>query len=256
MTLEGVDLSKYNTTTNTWPDFFILRACYGNKPDLSFAKHYANVRRMHKPVAAYLYIVDPALGHGTIAQQVATFLDVAGQADGFAIDWEGTDHPTKAQTVDAVKRIKATGRSVGFYASESVFFNAGQDWNWIAHYGTTNWPNGAHIWQYQGSPLDRDRFRGTIEQLTELWASFHVTIRPAGTTFVRYFVKGVGVNRQIYGRQKRVTEHGFQLPCSAPILVWENGPHGAKLSKRSLVQVRKPGASYDGWWVDTKWSTP
>jgi hypothetical protein len=166
--LEGVDLSYSNATTNTFAKFYIVKATQGTAKDPRWDQHSANVRKMGKPLAAYHFLVKGV----PIIDQMTAFLAVASGADGFALDWEA-DPPSKAATRDAVRLVQAAGKKCGFYASDAVFFNAGQDWDWIAHYGTNKWPTfagkRADIWQYQGHPLDRDRYDGTTAELLHLW---------------------------------------------------------------------------------------
>ena len=178
--LEGVDLSDSNKRTNRWPDFIIAKANEGTAKDSKWDQHSRNARRWGKPLGAYAFLRHPNAGAGTIQQQMTVFLSIAGDADLFGLDWEGKHRPTKAQTREAIDRVQQSGRKVALYASDSVYFDAGQDWTWIAHYDTTVWPtfNGrrADIWQYQGKPLDRDRFRGDIADLLALGG----TIPPIG----------------------------------------------------------------------------
>lgn len=80
-------------------------------------------------------------------------------------------------------------------------------------------------------------------------ADYQVTIRPlAGQTtrdYTRYFV----TSGRITGHENRRTK-GFQAPCSAPAnLLTQSGN-----ARVSLVQIRKAGSPYDGWWVSSRWS--
>jgi hypothetical protein len=171
--LEGIDVSYSNVRVNTWADFVIIRACYGSSKDIRFDEHYKAARKLGVPVGAYSFLVKPSRTGSTIPSQVSALLNIAGHADGLAFDWEGANPPTKESVRQAIQLTQDAGYRVGFYASDSVYFDAGQDWTWIAHYGTNTWPthNGqpADIWQYQGAPLDRDRYKGSKTDLLRLW---------------------------------------------------------------------------------------
>jgi hypothetical protein len=87
-----------------------------------------------------------------------------------AVDNEGSHALTKAQATFLIAKVKALDpRPVGLYMSASVFFNAGQDFDWIADYRTGvphTKPGTFH--QYRGSPLDLDRYNGTLAELKAL----------------------------------------------------------------------------------------
>jgi hypothetical protein len=65
--------------------------------------------------------------------------------------------------------VTAAGQAPGLYASVSGYPGSlGQAWRWIAN--RTGRPPAIpwDLWQYQGNPLDRDRFDGTADELVAL----------------------------------------------------------------------------------------
>lgn len=164
---QGIDISVHqaNTPALAGRDFVICRASYGDYPDTRYAEHAANVRQAGLPLGAYLFLrnQDPA-------DQVRTFLRVSAGADFWAVDYEkdrGHPHVTEAQTREVIRRIQATGRKVGLYATQYTMFRAGQDWDWVADWRDDMPPGDWTIWQYRGSPLDLDVFRGTPQDMRE-----------------------------------------------------------------------------------------
>lgn len=176
MTIEGYDVSRWQTAT---PDltnvgFAIVRACYGSSPDSRYAMHAANIRAAGKVLGAYLFARPSATGD-TIEGQVEAFLATAADADLIAIDRERDGDAgtiTATDTRRMISLIRATGRRVGLYASESSFRDLGQDWSWVAHWGVEPvipWD----VWQWDGGGtdgLDNDRFHGSLGALMALGA--------------------------------------------------------------------------------------
>jgi hypothetical protein len=165
--IEGIDISRWQTTTPdlTGRAFVFARATYGTSPDGRYAMHAANVRAAGRVLGAY------AFGRNlSAADQVAAFLATAPDADLYALDLEKDgDHPrmTSAQARDFIAAVQATGRRIGLYMSESAFVDLGQDWDWVANWSrepARHWD----FWQYRGSPLDLDRFDGTLADLRAL----------------------------------------------------------------------------------------
>lgn len=163
----GIDISVHqaNTPALAGLDFVIVRAAYGDYPDTRYAEHARNVRAKGLALGAYLF-----LRNQPPADQVATFLRVAGGADFWAVDYEkdrGHPHVTPAQTREVIRRIQSTGRKVGLYATQYTMFDAGQDWEWVADWRDEEPPKGWTFWQYRGSPLDLNLFRGSPDELRE-----------------------------------------------------------------------------------------
>lgn len=164
---EGIDISAHqlHTPALAGKSFVIARASYGDYPDERFDNHAREVRSQGLILGAYLF-----LRNQSPADQVATFLRVGGSADLFAVDFEkdrGHPHVTEAQTREVIRRIQSTGRRVGLYATSYTMFPAGQDWEWVADWRGDPPPGDWKIWQYRGSPLDLDRFRGTADDMRE-----------------------------------------------------------------------------------------
>lgn len=169
--LEGIDISTYQSVTPSLAglSFVFARASYGTSPDLRYAQHAADVRAAGLVLGAYHYwqLADPA-------SQVATFLAAARDADLLAIDLEGADSATDtahAQVTDMIARLAAAGRSCGLYHSLSSYPELGQSFRWVAAWGATPPAIPWTFWQYQGSPLDHDRFAGTLPELEALVAA-------------------------------------------------------------------------------------
>jgi hypothetical protein len=164
--IKGIDVSRWQTTTPslTGLSFLFARASIGTKADEKYAMHIANARAAGLFVGAYHFNHAPL----SVASQVAAFLTAAGDVDFYAIDVEGGDAFSRDQTAAFIKGVQATGRKCGLYHSLSGFFDAGQDFDWIAYWSdqppTRDWD----FWQWQGSPLDRDIYGGTLAELQAL----------------------------------------------------------------------------------------
>lgn len=161
----GIDISVHqaNTPALAGLDFVICRASYGDYPDTRYAEHAANVRARGLMLGAYLF-----LRNQPPADQVATFLRVSRDADFWAVDYEkdkGHPHVTPEQTREVIRRIQSTGRKVGLYATQYTMFRAGQDWDWVADWQQDEPPGDWMIWQYRGSPLDLNVFRGDADDM-------------------------------------------------------------------------------------------
>ena len=163
MTVEGIDVSKWQATTPslTGLSFLFARASVGLLPDERYAMHIANARAAGLIVGAYHFNWDSL----PIAHQVSTFIGAAGDVDLYAIDVEGTNAFSLAQTRQFITGMHAAGKRCGLYHSDSGYFAAGQDFDWIAKWSTTPPTRHWDFWQYRGSPLDLDRFNGTLAQL-------------------------------------------------------------------------------------------
>lgn len=168
--IEGIDVSKHNGSTPplTGLDFLFARASIGLTPDALYLAHIANARAAGLVTGAYHFNWSPI----SPSQQADYFLAHAVGADLLVIDVEanvynGVTTPafSIAQTQEFIARVHAAGRKIGLYHSQSGFFSAGQDYNWIARWGTTPPSTQWTFWQYQGDPLDRNRYPGTRADL-------------------------------------------------------------------------------------------
>ncbi len=169
----GIDVSAWNgdiAQALKGCEFAFVRASYGAVSDTKYGLHSARVRAAGLVLGAYHFVV-PGPGDG---RQAATFLARAGDADILAIDDEAAalHYPELTQGIIAnVRRLDTRQRPIILYASQSNFpGNLGQDGNWIARWGTRqpSLPLGWSFWQYQGAPLDRDVFNGSLVDLYRL----------------------------------------------------------------------------------------
>ena len=164
MTL-GIDVSKWQATTPSLSglDFLFARASVGLASDTKYQMHIANARAAGLVVGAYHFAYS-----GSIAAQAAIFLAAAGDVDFYFVDIEGKQAPTQAETKSFIDACHKVGKPCGLYHSDSGYFQAGQDYNWVAKWSPTPPSRHWNFWQYQGSPLDKDRFNGTVAQLRAL----------------------------------------------------------------------------------------
>jgi GH25 family lysozyme M1 (1,4-beta-N-acetylmuramidase) len=171
---KGVDLSRWQALSDWSPtglSFVFIRASQGTTPDDKYQQHLEKARAAGLIVGAYA-----TNSHGVdMAAQVAAFAQYAGDVDLYAIDVEGArGRPaagrarafSHAQTKEFIKSFRAlTGRPIGMYHSESGYFDAGQDFDWVANWDVTEPGRAWDFHQYQGSPLDLDQFNGTAADL-------------------------------------------------------------------------------------------
>jgi Glycosyl hydrolases family 25 len=165
--LEGIDVSRWQTTTPplVGRSFLLAKASEGRTLDPMFATHVANARHAGLVVGAYHFSREDV----PIAAQVATFLEAAAGAGvtWLAFDVEGQHAWSRSQIAMAIDQVHKAGHRIGLYMSEGAFVDAGQDWSWVANW--SHQPGRAwDVWQYRGSPLDLDRFGGTIDELRAL----------------------------------------------------------------------------------------
>ncbi len=164
MATEGIDVSVWqaNTPPLTGLAFLFARASYGSTVDPRYAQHTGNARAAGLVVGAYHFGTSEP-----VVDQVAAYVSVIRGANLFVLDYEseqGRQRMSPTQAREFIRAIQARGLRVGLYASESGFPSLGQDWNWVANWSarpTIPWS----FWQYQGSPLDRDRFNGAATEL-------------------------------------------------------------------------------------------
>ncbi len=166
--LEGLDVSRWNGPPSlTGLAFAFARATYATGVDPKYATHTTRFRRAGLIVGAYHF----GVGFVSPRAQARAFLAVAAGADLLVLDLERDSRQTMthAQAREFIATIHGAGRKVGLYHSRSGFPDLGQDYNWVAQWSSTS-PTGIRwsFWQYQGSPLDRDRFNGDLAQLRAL----------------------------------------------------------------------------------------
>lgn len=234
--IEGIDISAHQATTPSLAGkaFVICRATYGAHGDSRYLIHAQAVRKAGKVLGAY-HFARPVTTGDTVAEQVRAFMLMGRDADLLVLDWEsdgGNGRMTVADAKAFIAAVHKQGRRIGLYASESTFRDLGQDFDWVANWSRE--PRSYDIWQYRGSPLDLDRFRGTVAQLralgvgelpdtgTETSVKTTITILPYGGG---HFVIPAG---------KTVT--GFKL----------DGPGGTVSTTKSLTAPADgTGADYD-----------
>lgn len=173
--LEGIDVSRWQATTPSLAgkSFLFARATYGAVHDPMYATHAAHARAQGVLVGAYAF----GVGDVPVADQVAAFLAAAGPASFHVLDLErngGRPSMTATQAVAFINGVQVKGHKIGLYHSDSGFPNLGQNWNWVAKWGATPPTRHWEFWQYDGSPLDRDRFNGDLAALRSL-AGIHPT---------------------------------------------------------------------------------
>ncbi len=189
----GIDVSAYQTTTPSLAglSFVFARAGYGsgNPADPVYATHAANVRKAGLVLGAYWFWY---AGQDNAAA-VAQFLSIAGSADLLVVDYEGANAGTSisdAEVRDFISRVHAAGRKCGLYHSLSGYPALGQDFDWVAAWGTSVAPS-IHwdFWQYAGGPLDKDYFNGDAAALRAFvggpMVNFTLLGTPVGTMSVK-----------------------------------------------------------------------
>lgn len=169
MTLEGIDVSRYQRTTPNLAglSFLMARATYGTARDPMFATHIANARKAGLLVGAYHF----GVGDISAPVQGGAFLAAAGAVDFYVLDLERNGSAmsmTHAQATLFMAGVRAKGHRIGLYHSDSGFPSLGQDWSWVAKWGATPPSRSWAFWQYRGSPLDLDRFHGDSAALHAL----------------------------------------------------------------------------------------
>ena len=168
MTLEGIDVSQWNAATPplVGQSFAFARATYGSGIDTRYAMHAANIRKAGVVLGAYAFGVN-ADG----AAQARAFLAIAHGADLLVLDLENEAGKTPMGEVQArafIATVKAAGFKCGLYHQLSGYPSLGQDWDWVAVWGSAPPARNWDFWQYQGTGIDRDRFNGTLDDLHKL----------------------------------------------------------------------------------------
>ena len=167
----GIDVSHWQALSDWNPDglsFVIVKASEGLTKDARFWGHVEKARRNGLIVGAYHFNRDDV---ATPGEQARFFLDTAGDVDLYFLDVEGSHAFNHAQTERFFNAFrKAGGKHIGLYHSESGFFDAGQNYDWVAHWGVDEPGIPWDFHQYRGAPLDLDQFGGTEAELHEFIA--------------------------------------------------------------------------------------
>ena len=176
VSVTGIDVSRWQATTPplSGHDFLIARTTIGTQKDERYDQHIANARKAGVVIGAYHFNWSPL----SVAAQVKAFLAAAGEVDLYAIDREGnhshrgysddvyTPPFTQAQTREFIARVQDQGKEIALYASLSLFFAAGQDWDWVAYWADQPPTRSWDIWQFGPiNGVDGNRFNGSLAQL-------------------------------------------------------------------------------------------
>jgi len=164
--LRGIDVSHWQGTTPSLAGlgWIAARATFGTTPDDKFAMHMANGRAAGLGLMAY-HFGDPTK---SVSSQLAVFLRAAGSIQKCVLDIEAGDI-TLAQARVFIAGLKAAGKTAGVYHSLSSYpWDLGQDFDWLAAWGSVTPPGPWEFWQYRGSPLDLDYFNGTRSEFDAL----------------------------------------------------------------------------------------
>ena len=180
MRAHGIDVSKWQGTTPnlTGLDFLFARASIGTLTDETYDRHIAKAKAAGLLTGAYHFGDEGS----TPAAQAKTFLAKAGDVDFYFLDHEGTRRMGSAAAKDFIRRVRDVKGRCGLYASLSGFPSFGQDYNWIALWAGSAPPIPWAFWQYQGSPLDKDVFNGTLAELRAFAAGKEADVTPAPIT--------------------------------------------------------------------------
>ena len=215
--LNGIDISAHQSTTPSLAGlaFVGIRATIADRVDTMYATHLAAASDLVTIAYHFNWSTLP------VAAQADLFLATAKDADLLALDVElnddrhGTITPafSKAQAAEFIARVHAAGRTIGLYHSDSGFFDAGQDWNWVAKWSTTPPSRAWAFWQHRGSPLDLDYFNGDQAALDRLAGRDMAKI----TAYVRQNWTANGTNGVLRLEPIRATNPVETLSAGTPI---------------------------------------
>jgi hypothetical protein len=166
VSIRGIDVSHWQGTepSHAGLEFEFARSTFGTQKDDQYEFHKAHALADGLVFGAY-HFGDPSK---SVAAQLAACLAATKGVTIVALDIEAGDMTTADAKV-FLAGLKAAGKWAGLYHSASGFpWNLGQDFDWVARWGSTA-PSGPwEFWQYRGSPLDLDYFNGTRAQLDAL----------------------------------------------------------------------------------------
>ena len=168
---KGIDVSKWQVTTPNLAglDFLFARATIGTKTDEQYDDHVRQARREGLLVGAYHFNWSTL----SVSSQVKAFLAKAGDVDFYALDVEyagdGISQFSRAEAREFIRLVRAAGKKCGLYMSQSGYYtDVDTDFRWVARWGTQPPAIKWDFWQYQGSPLDKNRFNGDVVALKAL----------------------------------------------------------------------------------------
>jgi glycosyl hydrolase family 25 len=164
VSVTGVDVSKWQATTPNLGhvEFLIARATIGTQRDERFDQHIANARKAGIVTGAYHF----NWADVSVAGQADAFLLAAGDVDLLALDVEGVQAFSRSQAAAFIDRVQAAGRKIGLYHSLSGYFDAGQDWDWVAYWADQSPPRHWDVWQFGPiNGVDGNRYNGSLAEL-------------------------------------------------------------------------------------------
>jgi hypothetical protein len=159
----GIDVSHYQSTTPSLAGlaFLIARSSIGLYADELYPMHVANAKRAGLEVGAYHF----GYRSRPIIDQARIFAARSAGVRFRFLDREGDEAPTHEQARAFVAEVRRLTGSCGQYMSESVYDPVGEDYTWVAHYGVIAPRRPWTFHQYRGTPLDLDRYHGTVAEL-------------------------------------------------------------------------------------------
>jgi lysozyme len=164
----GIDVSKWQSRTPRLDGyrFLIARATIGTQKDERYDQHIDNARNAGIITGAYHFNWDTI----PIGEQVDAFIKAAGDVDLYALDVEGANAFSRHQTELFIASFKKkTGKKIGLYMSLSAFYDAGQDWHWVAYWSDRQPQRAWDIWQFGPiNGIDGNQFNGTLAELKAL----------------------------------------------------------------------------------------
>jgi hypothetical protein len=190
LSIRGIDLSKWQSSTPslTGMDFVIARASIGTTADERFAQHIGKARAAGAVTGAYHFNWRTG---ASPEEQARFFVAKAGAVDLLFLDVEGDQAFTADQSKRFIAEVHRLGRKCGLYMSASVYrWTLGQDYHWIAKWGSTP-PNGAwDFWQYTSDGkvsgytgrLDLNYFNGSLAELRALAGGSEMPLEYANDT--------------------------------------------------------------------------
>lgn len=233
--LEGIDVSHWQTKTPSLDglSFLIAKATEGTTRDPLYSTHIRNARAAGLVVGAYHFSRDDV----QVAAQVNAFLAAVAGVRWLAFDVEGAHAWSLFQTRQAITQVHDEGLEVGLYMSESTFMDAGQDWSWVA-----NWSHPPRrpwdVWQHRGSPLDLDRFAGSLDELRTL--AHQQPEAPMTTAKLTYHQQAnARTNRQVVDRRGQVIHHTPAIATSYPLIATDAVDYEIRLPGDVAGWIRK-----------------
>jgi len=199
--VEGIDVSRWQRKTPSLvgQSFLFARASIGTVKDSMYETHIAKAKAAGVVTGAYHFNWDedgnPATPDSTPEEQARFFVKVAGSVNFLFLDVEGARAFEPAESRRFIAEVHRLGRKIGLYHSRSGFASWGQDYNWVAQWGSKP-PVGIkwHFWQWTSKPWDRNKFNGDMTAL----------LRLAGTIPTPIVVKSVAVSAKILANLRRL----------------------------------------------------